>query len=61
MNSTEAAWSYEDGAIDTVCELCLKPAPCILTIDPFVDEIHGEQTPEEYWCLPCWGARKDDV
>lgn len=54
---------WEEGSL-AECDRCHEWRVCILSVDPFISEVYGDEDGElesSWWCLPCYSERKDDV
>lgn len=44
------------------CQQCGKQNVLVVkTVDPFDEDVHGATGPKEYWCRPCFDARRDEI
>jgi len=45
------------------CCVCHRVTICVLTVDPFLDEVmpEGGPYPDGFWCFDCYQARAEEI
>lgn len=56
-------WEDNELVFDGECDQCNITRPCVLAVDPFIEEVYPEEFENlsKYWCKSCYVARKMDI
>lgn len=59
--STGTEWDDAEDVVTAECALCRTVRPCKWSSDPYAEDVHGEVTPPQWWCKPCYQSACDDI
>jgi len=50
-----------ENEFEGICDQCGEKKMVTIEHDPYIEEIHGEITPDENWCEDCYKNACDEI